>query len=398
MKGEGKMKRTSFIAMLLALFVGLSAAPAEAATFSDVPSTHWAAKEISYLSDRGILKGGSNGKYNKDASVTKAQAAAILVRAKKLSLTNVPNPKFSDVPTSHPFYKEIAAAVNAGWFSKGTKFQPDNQLKRVEMAKITQLAFDVKGSVPVQWEDMNTSYSGNTYVTPLLASGITSGYTTTTFNPSAKVTRAQFAVFVARAMDSKFRLKVVNYPKRAAEGIYYPQFVDTTKQHDFSSLNSYFRESGSDLVAERDEIMELAQEDDYLGEYYEFVVDYTVPRADGNYISVLFESYQYTGGAHGYEQLFADNYDVKSNSFISLDDLATKYYYEENVIDRINTQAYAMQNRGQIGFWDGLYSLDEHQYQFYMKPNGFVMFFNPYEYGPYSDSIRQFTMPYSLIR
>ncbi|WP_309088929.1 S-layer homology domain-containing protein [Domibacillus sp.] len=392
------MKKYSFMTILAALLVGLSATQANAATFTDVPPTHWAAKEISYLSDRGIIKGGSNGKYNKDASVTKAQAAAILVRAKKLPLTNVPNPKFSDVPTSHPFYKEIAAAVNAGWFSKGTSFQPDNQLKRVEMAKITQLAFGIKGSVPVQWEDMNTSYSGNTYITPLLASGITSGYTSTTFNPSAKVTRAQFAVFVARAMNANFRLKVVNYPKRAAEDIYYPQFADTTNQHEFSYLNSYFREAGADLVAERNEIMELAQEDDYLGEYYEFVVDYTVPRADLHYISVLFESYQYTGGAHGYEQLFADNYDVKSDSFISLDDLATQYYYEDNVIDRINAQAYAMQNRGQLTFWDGLYSLDEHQYQFYMKLGGFVMFFNPYEYGPYSDSIRQFTMPYSLIR
>ncbi|MEM1502957.1 S-layer homology domain-containing protein [Domibacillus sp. 8LH] len=392
------MKKYSFMTILAALLIGLSATQANAATFTDVPSTHWAAKEISYLSDRGIIKGGSNGKYNKDASVTKAQAAAILVRAKKLSLTNVPNPGFSDVPTSHPFYKEIAAAVNAGWFSKGTSFQPDNQLKRVEMAKITQLAFGIKGSVPVQWEDMNTSYSGNTYITPLLASGITSGYTSTTFNPSAKVTRAQFAVFVARAMNANFRLKVVNYPKRAAEDIYYPQFADTTNQHDFSYLNSYFREAGADLVAQRNDIMELAQEDDYLGEYYEFVVDYTVPRADLNYISVLFESFEYTGGAHGYEQLFADNYEVKSDSFISLDDLATQYYYEDNVIDRINAQAYAMQNRGQIGSWDGLYSLDEHKYQFYMKQNGFVMFFNPYEYGPYSDSIRQFTMPYSLIR
>lgn len=387
------MKKYSVFMMIVAFLFSFSAPRAEAATFSDVPSTHWAAKEISHLSDKGIIKGGSNGKYNKDASVTKAQAAAILVRAKKLPLTNLPNPGFSDVPASHPFYKEIAAAVNAGWFSKGAKFQPDNQLKRIEMAKITQLAFDIKGSVPVQWEDMNTSYSGNAYVTPLLASGITSGYTATTFNPSAKVTRAQFAVFTARAMDASFRVKVINYPKRAAEGIYYPQFVDTTNKHDFTYLNNYYRELGVELVAERNSIMELAQEDDWMGEYYDFVVDYSVPRADLSYISVLFESYQYTGGAHGYEMLFSGNYDVKNESFISLDDLALKSNYEWSVINRINQM-----NRENYMSFGGPESLDELQYQFYMTPSGFVMFLNPYEYAPYAAGIREFLMPYSMIR
>lgn len=387
------MKKYSVFMMIVALLFSFSVPQAEAATFSDVPSTHWAAKEISYLSDKGIIKGGSNGKYNKDASVTKAQAAAILVRAKKLPLTNLPNPGFSDVPASHPFYKEIAAAVNAGWFSKGAKFQPDNQLKRIEMAKITQLAFGIKGSVPVQWEDMNTSYSGNAYVTPLLASGITSGYTATTFNPSAKVTRAQFAVFTARAMDANFRVKVINYPKRAAEGIYYPQFVDTTNKHDFAYLNDYYRELSVELVAERNSIMELAQEDDWMGEYYDFVVDYSVPRADLSYISVLFESYQYTGGAHGYEMLFSGNYDVKNESFISLDDLALKSNFEWSVINRINQM-----NRENYMSFGGPESLDELQYQFYMTPSGFVMFLNPYEYAPYAAGIREFLMPYSMIR
>ena len=387
------MKKYSFGAVLLAFCFGFSVTQAQAAEFLDVPSSHWAAKEISYLSDQGVIKGGSNGKYNKDASVTKAQAAAILVRAKKLPLTNMPNPGFSDVPASHPFYKEIAAAVHAGWFSKGAKFQPDNQLKRVEMAKITQLAFGIKGSVPVHWEDMNTSYSGNAYVTPLLASGITSGYTTTAFNPSAKVTRAQFAVFTARAMEKNFRLKVVNYPKRAAEGIYYPQFIDTTNEHDFAYLNDSYRELGLELVAERNRIMELAKEDEWMGEHYVYEVDYTVPRADLRYISVLFNSYEYTGGAHGYQMLFAENYDVNNESFMRLDDLALKSNYESSVLHRINQL-----NREYYPVFDGPESLDELQYHFYMTSSGFVMFLNPYEYAPYAAGIREFPMPYSVIR
>ncbi|WP_018394624.1 S-layer homology domain-containing protein [Bacillus sp. 37MA] len=388
------MKKVLFILMALGLLLGLTAPPqTEAATYSDVPSTHWAAKEISYLSDLGILKGGSNGKFNKDAPVTKAQAAAILVRAKKLSLVNVPNPGFSDVPVTHPFYKEIAAAVNAGWFSKGASFQPDNQLKRIEMAKVTQLAFGITGSVPVEWEDMSQTYSGYTYVTPLLANGITSGYTATKFNPTAKVTRAQFAVFTARAMNTQFRMKVVTYPKKAASDIFYPQFVDTTGMNHFTYLNEFYQEEGQSLVNYRNEIMELAQEDDQLGEYYSYGVSYKVPRADLSFISVVFDSYQYTGGAHGYEQLFSYNYDVKNDSFISLDDLATKANYEQAVINRINAM-----NASYYPYFGGPESLDELQYQFYMTPSGFVMYLNPYEYAPYAAGIREFQMPYSMIR
>ncbi|MGG3450573.1 S-layer homology domain-containing protein [Domibacillus aminovorans] len=387
------MKKVSFLFIVFGLLFGLAVPQTEAATYSDVPSTHWAAKEISYLSDFGILKGGSNGTFHKDAPVTKAQAAAILVRAKKLSLVNVPNPGFSDVPVTHPFYKEIAAAVNAGWFLKGASFQPDNQLKRIEMAKVTQLAFGITGSVPVEWEDMSHTYSGYAYVTPLLANGITSGYTATKFNPTAKVTRAQFAIFTARAMNTQFRMKVVTYPKKAASDIFYPQFVDTTGINHFTYLNEFYQEEGQSLVNYRNEIMELAQEDDQFGEYYSYGVSYKVPRADLSFISVVFDSYQYTGGAHGYEQLFSYNYDVKSDSFISLDDLATKANYEQAVINRINAM-----NASYYPYFGGPESLDELQYQFYMTPAGFVMYLNPYEYAPYAAGIREFQMPYSMIR
>ncbi|MEK4027952.1 S-layer homology domain-containing protein [Pseudobacillus sp. FSL P4-0506] len=390
-------KRVQAAFMAVLLLGCIPTLSTKAASYSDVPATHWSAKEVGYLSDLGILKGGSNGKFNKDAPVTRAQAAAILVRAKKLPLVNVPNPGFKDVPASHPFYKEIAAAVHAGWFSKTVNFNPNGKLKRVEMAKITTDAFSLKGSLPVEWEDMTRAYWGTPYVTPLVANGITSGYTATKYNPSGVVTRAQFAVFIARALNEKFRISVVSYPKKAAQGIFYPQFKDTAGAHDFGFLNNEYAKIGRNLVNIRKEIMDLAREDHSLGKYYEYVVSYKVARADANYTSVVFESYEYTGGAHGYEQLFSYNYDVKNSRFISLDHLAEKSNYERAVIDRINAQAYALHNQGRI-YWEGLDSLAEHKKQFYMTTAGFVVYFNPYEYGPYSNGIREFTLPYSLIR
>ena len=142
--------------------------------------------------------------------------------------SGVPDPGFQDVPKSHRFYKETAAAVNAGWFQKADKFNPTAPLKRVDMAKITALAFDIRGSVPVEWEDMGRDYHGNAYITPLLKNRITGGFTATTFKPSDFVTRAQMKAFTARAINPEYRIKVISYPKHAGEGIYYPQFKDST--------------------------------------------------------------------------------------------------------------------------------------------------------------------------
>ena len=380
------------------LVLSFSVSNAEAASYPDVPASHWSAKEVYYLSNLGVLKGGTNGKFNKDAVVTRAQAAAILVRAKKLPLTNVPNPGFQDVPKSHPFYKEIAAAVNAGWFSKAAKFNPNGKLTRAEMAKITASAFNLKGTAPVEWEDMSRKYWGAPYVERLVANGVTSGYTATKYQPTGVVTRAQFAVFTARGLDPKFRLKVASYPKKAADGIFYPQFKDTSGKKDLSYLNEHYAEVGKEIAAFKREFMEKARRDKGYGDRYFYEISYKVARSDLSYISVVFEQYEYAGGAHGYEQLFSYNYDVKNDYFMELDDLALKSNYKRAVIDRINAQARNLERQGRIGSWDGLYSLDEHQYQFYMKPDGFVMYFNPYEYGSYADSIREFTLPYSLIR
>ena len=305
----------------------------------------------------------------------------------------MPDPGFKDVPTSYRFYKEIAAAVNAGWFQKADKFNPTASLKRVDMAKITASTFDIRGSVPVEWEDMGRDYHGNAYITPLLANGITSGFTATTFKPSDFVTRTQMAVFTARAINPEYRIKVISYPKHAGEGIYYPQFKDSTGKNNFSSLNSHFQAEGRKLVKEKQSIMELSLEDDIMGEYYMFDTAYKITRSDLNFISVLFESYAYTGGAHGYEQLFSYNYDVKNERFISLHDLATKSGYEDKIIQRINSM-----NSEFYPHFGGPKNLDELQYKFYMTPTNFVMYLNPYEYAPYAAGIREFSMPYSWIR
>lgn len=51
--------------------------------FADVPPNHWAAKDIEAVKDAGILVGGTDGNFNPDQPVTRAQLAAVLHRLMK---------------------------------------------------------------------------------------------------------------------------------------------------------------------------------------------------------------------------------------------------------------------------------------------------------------------------
>lgn len=388
------LRKCICVVFVMSLFLAGASLQTEAAgVFSDVPSGHWAEKEIYYLTNLGVLKGKGNGLFDKDAPVTREEAAAILVRAKGISTANVPNPGFSDVPTTHLFYKEIAAAVNAGWFAKAAKFNPKGQLKRVEMAKITNLAYGVSGQVPVDWSDMGADYWGNQYITPLLAAGITSGYTATEFRPSAVVTRAQMAVFTARSMNPEFRLKIVSYPRKAADLVFYPQFMDRTGANDFTNVNQAMQEEGQLQAQNKEDLMNLALEDESMGQYYAYETTYSLPRMDFDYISVLFYNYVNSGGAHPNQMQYSFNYDVQNAAFISLHELATKPGYESAIINKLNEM-----NHIHYEYAGGPKSLDEIQFNFYLTPSNFVVYLNPYEFGAYAAGIRDYAMPYSLIR
>ena len=49
--------------------------------FKDVPETHWAAKAIEELSDKGIINGYEDGSFKPEQSVTRAEVAVMISRA-----------------------------------------------------------------------------------------------------------------------------------------------------------------------------------------------------------------------------------------------------------------------------------------------------------------------------
>ena len=106
------------------------------ASFSDVTSAHWAANYIGYMEQFGIVRGYSDGTFRPNAPITRAEFAAICCRFEQLTDGAA---TFTDVPASHWEAKSIAYAAKRGWvtgYADGT-FKPGNNITRAEVAAVT---------------------------------------------------------------------------------------------------------------------------------------------------------------------------------------------------------------------------------------------------------------------
>ena len=182
----------------------------EPITFKDVPNSHYAKKAIYYLAERDILKGVGQGKFGLGQGLKRWQAVLLINRANNVSDANRPNPGFKDVPKTHKYYKEIAAAVDEGLFqgTSSTEFKPDKIMTRSEMAEVLQRIY--KFPAPSSKHPFTDVKKGDWFadsVARLYASGITDGVTKNEFKPKDTIKREQFALFLARSMDESFRTK-----------------------------------------------------------------------------------------------------------------------------------------------------------------------------------------------
>jgi ankyrin repeat protein len=182
-------------------------------TFSDVPKTFWAYKEIQSLKDRGIAEAFKGDNFMPNAVMTRATAARMLVKAKGISITDssLDDIWFIDVPKNDPNLKYIQAAKKHGIFGgyPGGTFGPNEPLTRAQMASVLVKTFDLKESKSNYIiMDVNTNHWAFNNIHTLASLGITEGYDVPGkseryryFKPEQSNTRAQMAIFVYRTLN-----------------------------------------------------------------------------------------------------------------------------------------------------------------------------------------------------
>lgn len=191
------------------------------AELSDI-SGHWAEEAVRNLYKEGVINGKADGRFDPEASVTRAEFVSMVNRA-----LSVPHMDFQPFYTDVPFgawyaegvFDAFARDLIADELTPDNRFNPDAPITREEMTVILTDALLNERFLPMKQADLSAfsdAYAVESWakdkVGHAVENGLILGNPDNTFAPKATATRAESAVIIHRL------LTLVNTPP--VEGSY----------------------------------------------------------------------------------------------------------------------------------------------------------------------------------
>ena len=202
-------KRLLSLALALCLVCSLLPGTALAAgenPFTDVPASHWAHDDITYVYENDLMNGTDGSLFAPESTTTRAQVVTVLYRLAGQPAADWENP-FWDVPASAWFHDAVTWAwendITGGVSS--THFGAGNAVTREQLAAfLYRYAQDQGYDTSARADLSGYSDAGlvSSYATEALswanATGLITGTTATTLSPKGSATRAQVATILSR--------------------------------------------------------------------------------------------------------------------------------------------------------------------------------------------------------
>ncbi len=171
--------------------------------YHDVSADHWAYSQIKWLGEQKMMNGYDQSLFLPDDVVTRSQAAVIITNTLGLNVSNKKN-EFKDVPENHWAAGAITAINDSGYLQgyEGDLFKPEGILTREQVAVLFSRVFQLttNENKSITFSDVAENYWAHTAIQRLTTNGIASGYADQTYRPKQEVTRAEFSVFLFRAL------------------------------------------------------------------------------------------------------------------------------------------------------------------------------------------------------
>ena len=180
--------------------------------FSDM-TRHWAKESVNNMGSRMVVTGVGNNNYDAERNMTRAEFAAIMVRALGLAPDSGKN-AFSDVNAASWYSGYVKTAVSYGiikGYDNGN-FGPNDTITREQAMtmiaramKVTSLKSDLDNKkidqlVGAYSDSKTVSAYAKESVATCLETGITSGRGNNTIAPKSFITRAEVAVMAERLL------------------------------------------------------------------------------------------------------------------------------------------------------------------------------------------------------
>lgn len=196
------MKRIS--ALILACIFALGTV-AFASDFKDMPND-WSREALEAAASNGLLSG-SNGYIMPYSNMTRAEMAAIMVRAcgavKEADIS-----AYTDVASDAWYYASMARAVEMGAFTgSDNKLNPESPITRQEAFLVLSRVFGLSAARSIDTSVVDSFKDGaevSDWAKTGVAAVISSGFVTGAdgyINPLDNITRAEFAVVMGRLIE-----------------------------------------------------------------------------------------------------------------------------------------------------------------------------------------------------
>ncbi len=175
------------------------AAPAKKVQFSDVKEGVYYYDAVQWAVQKGIVNGTSSTTFSPDQNCTRSQTVTIIWRAEGSPAPKAGKSPFTDVP-ENAFYAEAAKWAAERGIVSGTKFDPDGEITRAQLATMLYRNAGspaVSGAAPFKDVPADSWYAKA--VAWVNQKGIASGTGEGTFSPDGVCTRGQIVTFLYRA-------------------------------------------------------------------------------------------------------------------------------------------------------------------------------------------------------
>lgn len=186
----------------------------------------------------------------------------------------------------------------------------------------------------------------------------------------------------------------------------YPQFASRRFRNTLCKLNRYYkgvargfqRDMHQDLYPAAVEQYKESQIDDFPFRSFEAMLDFTITYNKDFLLSLYYDRYAYTGGAHGSTVRVSDVWNLYTGQKVLLSDVFSCVDdYRDYILAQILQQISYQISAGAGQYFENHRELADDKLEeanFFLTKDGAVIYFQQYDIAPYSSGIVTFLIPY----
>ena len=185
--------------------------------------------------------------------------------------------------------------------------------------------------------------------------------------------------------------------------IVYPQFFSYSNQANLNKINNIYKTRAWNILKECVDIhfsmainyYSYSREKDIPIRAFELHYIPTITYNDGCTLSLYYDKYMYTGGAHGVTVRTSESWDLNEGELISLNELLGKdqIEYIKSEIKKQVEQTINNENYNYFENYDENIEANFDENNYYITPEGIIIYFQQYEIAPYAAGIPEFNIP-----